>query len=225
MFDIVKRDKLAVTVWNYKGGVGKSTISLILSEIGAEKGLKVLAVDLDEQRNLTETLKLSASLFPSIEIRTELKNSYADEDYDLFLIDTHPSMNEKVEKALKFADIVLVPVLGDYHSLVNLSAVFDYISEIGVGREQAAIVKNVMSSLKMNHEVEEVLSEQGYLTAGRLPRCNALLRNIASGYKWDKYLREKQRLHFMRLYENLWIAYRKMAGGSFTDLWNNRLCD
>ena len=221
MFDIVKRDKLAVTVWNYKGGVGKSTISLILTEIGAEKGLKVLAVDLDEQKNLTETLKLSATLFPSIEVRAELENSYADEDYDFFVIDTHPSMNEKVEKALKFADIILVPVLGDYHSLVNLSAVFDYIHEIGVGREQAAIVKNAMSGLKVNHEVEEVLCEQGYLTAGRLPRCNALLRNIASGYKWDKYLREKQRLHFMRLYENLWVAYRKMAGGSFTDLWNN----
>ena len=221
MFDKVKRDKLAVTVWNYKGGVGKSTISLILSEIGAEKGLKVLAVDLDEQRNLTETLKLSASLFPSIEVRAELENSYADEDYDLFVIDTHPSMNEKVEKALKFADIVLVPVLGDYHSLVNLSAVFDYINEVGVGREQAAIVKNAMSGLKVNNEVEEVLCEQGYLTAGRLPRCNALLRNIASGYKWDKYLRERQRLHFMKLYEKVWSAYRKMAGGSFRDLWNN----
>ena len=77
----------------------------------------MLAVDLDEQKNLTETLKLLSSLFPSIEVRAELENSYADEDYDLFVIDTHPLMNQKVEKALKFADIILVPVLGDYHSL------------------------------------------------------------------------------------------------------------
>ena len=212
--------KLAVTIWNYKGGVGKSTISLILSEIGAQRGLRVLAIDLDEQRNLIETLKLSGELYPSIEVRSELRDEYGDEDYDLFVIDTHPSMNKKVEEALKFADIVLVPVLGDYHSLVNLSAVFDYINETGVGREQAAIVKNAMSGLKVNHEVEEVLDEQGYAVAGRLPRCNTLLRNIASGDKWDKYLRENQRAEFVRMYENLWKAYMKMAEGKFTELWN-----
>ena len=47
------KEKLAVTVWNYKGGVGKTTISLILSQTAARQGLKVLAIDLDEQRNLS----------------------------------------------------------------------------------------------------------------------------------------------------------------------------
>ena len=28
-------EKLAVTLWNYKGGVGKSTLALILSQIAA----------------------------------------------------------------------------------------------------------------------------------------------------------------------------------------------
>ena len=101
-----------------------------------------------------------------------------------------------------------------------VTAVFDYINETGVGREQAAIVKNAMSGLKVNHEVEEVLDEQGYAVAGRLPRCNTLLRNIASGDKWDKYLRENQRAEFVRMYENLWKAYMKMAEGKFTELWN-----
>ncbi len=34
------KDKLAVTIWNYKGGVGKTTVSLILSEIAAQEGLR-----------------------------------------------------------------------------------------------------------------------------------------------------------------------------------------
>ena len=57
-------DKVAVTLWNYKVGVEKSTLALILSQIAAVEGLKVLAVALDPQRNLSETQKLSASLFP-----------------------------------------------------------------------------------------------------------------------------------------------------------------
>ena len=53
-------DKLAVTFWIYKGGVGKSTLTLIISQIAAKEGLNVLVVDLDPQKNLSETLKLSA---------------------------------------------------------------------------------------------------------------------------------------------------------------------
>ncbi len=49
-------EKLAVTIWNYNGGVGKSTIAHILVQIGAQRGQKVLAIDLDEQRNLEKTL-------------------------------------------------------------------------------------------------------------------------------------------------------------------------
>ena len=115
----MSKEKLAVTIWNYKGGVGKSTISLILSQIAAQNNLKVLAIDLDEQKNLAETLKLSQSLFNSIEVRTELKDDFADEDFNFYVIDTHPSKDETITKALKFADIVLVPVLGGW--LANTS--------------------------------------------------------------------------------------------------------
>ena len=43
---------MIVTLWNYNGGVGKSTISLVLAEIAASNGLHTLAVDLDDQHNL-----------------------------------------------------------------------------------------------------------------------------------------------------------------------------
>ena len=41
-------NNLAVTLWSFKGGVGKSTIALTLAEIAAASGLRVLAVDIDE---------------------------------------------------------------------------------------------------------------------------------------------------------------------------------
>ena len=217
----MSNEKLAVTLWNYKGGVGKSTLALILSQIAAMEGLKVLAVDLDPQRNLSETLKLSASLFPSIDVRTILSDKFSEEDYSFYIIDTHPTMDKSVLKAIHFTDIVLVPVHGDLHSIINLSVVFDYLHKAGIGSQQAAIVKNCMSNLKVNAEVEGVLDELKYPVAGRLPRCHTLLRNIASGDKWDKYLRENQRAHFMKLYSNIWKAYREMSNGNFTNLWNN----
>ena len=43
----MSNEKLAVTIWNYKGGVGKSKISLVLSQIAVQNNLKVLAIDLD----------------------------------------------------------------------------------------------------------------------------------------------------------------------------------
>ena len=84
-----------------------------------------------------------------------------------------------VLKAINFSYIVLVPVLGDLHSIVNLSVVFDYLYKAGIGSEQAAIVKNCMSKLKVSTEVENVIDGLDYPIVGRLPHCNTLLRNIA----------------------------------------------
>ena len=212
-------EKLAVTIWNYKGGVGKSTISLILSQIAAQNNLKVLAIDLDEQKNLAETLRLSSSIFPNIKVRTELKDEFANEDFNFYVIDTHPAKSELIINALKFADIVLVPVLGDYNSLINLRSVWEYIYSSGIGTEQVALIKNCIGTSKVIAEVESVLDEQGYSVAGRLPRSNVLLKNIASGDKWDKYMRNNQRTKFIELYDNIWFVYHKMLKGNFSSLW------
>ena len=211
--------KLAVTIWNYKGGVGKSTIALVLSEIAAQQGLNVLAIDLDEQQNLAHTLGLSAALFPTLQVRSSLEQEFAEENFNLFIIDTHPSKGDIIKNALNFADIVLIPVLGDYHSIINLRSVFDYVIDTGVGDGQIAIVKNCMTSLKMSNDVELMLHQQSYPAAGRLPRSNILTRNIASGCKWDKSMRGQQREPFLKLYSNIWSAYEEMHSGNFHNLW------
>ena len=211
--------KLAITLWNYKGGVGKSTIALVLSEIAAQQGLKVLAIDLDEQHNLAAALDLSKHLFTTLEVRTSFTQEFANEDFDFFVLDTHPAKNDTIKAAICFADIVLVPVLSDFLSIVNLRSVFDYVLETGVGNEQLAIVKNCANTLKTSTEVERILDEQGYLAAGRLPRNNLLVRNIAEGSRWDKSMQERQRLPFLSLYANIWDAFGNMCSGNFSNLW------
>ena len=215
------KEKLAVTIWNYKGGVGKTTISLILSQIAARQGLNVLAIDLDEQRNLSETLKLSKHNFPSITVHTELKPAYHDNNYDFFVIDTHPSKDETVKSAMQFADIVLVPILTDYLSIINLRPVFNYIQSCGVGAGQIAVIKNAVTELRVSAEIESVLAEQNYTIAGRLPRSNILVRNIAAGNSWDKFMRPSQREPFVSLYARVWKAYIRMLSGDFHDIWRD----
>lgn len=62
----MKKQKLAVTLWNFKGGVGKSTIALTLAEIAASSGLHVLTIDLDEQHNLAQAIKLTEAQFTTL---------------------------------------------------------------------------------------------------------------------------------------------------------------
>ncbi|WP_410171835.1 ParA family protein [Amycolatopsis heterodermiae] len=42
-----------VAVMNYKGGVGKTTLTANLGAVAAARGLRVLLIDLDPQTNLT----------------------------------------------------------------------------------------------------------------------------------------------------------------------------
>ena len=214
------KEKLAVTCWNYKGGTGKTTIALILAQIAAQKGLNVLVIDLDAQHNLKDTLALCASSFLSIKVETDIPTGAADLDFDMFILDTHPDMNVKVKTALSFSDIVLVPILGDFLSVANLGAAWNYVQEAGLGFQQAALVKNCMENVKTTREIESVLHEQGYPLAGRLPRNNNLLRNIASGDRWNTYMDERQQAPFLSLYSNLWSAYRQMIKGNFKTPWN-----
>lgn len=51
----------AITVINLKGGVGKTHTTWLLAGVCQERGLRCLAVDLDQQGNLTRNLLASAS--------------------------------------------------------------------------------------------------------------------------------------------------------------------
>lgn len=48
-----------ITISNYKGGVGKSTNTCLISYTLAKKGFKTLVVDMDSQANSTKTLMLT----------------------------------------------------------------------------------------------------------------------------------------------------------------------
>ena len=65
--------KIAVAVLNRKGGVGKTTLAVILSQIALVRHNKVLAVDLDPSRNFSDALGFMKNYFhDSLRIKSEL---------------------------------------------------------------------------------------------------------------------------------------------------------
>lgn len=54
-----RKQAITLTVGNFKGGVGKTTNSLLIAYTLAQKGIKTLVIDLDPQANATKTLTLT----------------------------------------------------------------------------------------------------------------------------------------------------------------------
>lgn len=195
---------MIITLWNYKGGVGKSTISIILAEIAASNGLRTIAVDLDDQHTLTHALGLTGSLFKTIEVRSALTDF---RDADITIVDTHQTLDNLTINALKAADFVLVPVLPDYFSILNLRHSWNYLHDVRGSDEHTFLVKNSMTNIKFAADIEQALDAQAYPVAGRLPLSNILMRNIASGKRWNWSMRSLHRQCFIRLFNFLREAH------------------
>lgn len=66
-----------ISIFNFKGGVGKTVSAINISSILAEKGFKILLVDMDSQSSLSSTFEVNDITKPSIgELLT-------DDDYEI----------------------------------------------------------------------------------------------------------------------------------------------
>lgn len=54
-----RKQAITLTVGNFKGGVGKTTNSILIAYTLAQNGIKTLVIDLDPQANATKTLTLT----------------------------------------------------------------------------------------------------------------------------------------------------------------------
>ena len=72
---------IKVTVFNRKGGVGKTTLAIILTQIALMKGKTVLAVEQDEQNNFNVSVSYLQHE-PRFKDKFTLKTSLTKEDFN-----------------------------------------------------------------------------------------------------------------------------------------------
>jgi hypothetical protein len=106
-----------IAIYNWKGGQGKSTFSIILGSWAGLKNFKVAVIDGDDGGTVSdwvEERKSNGKLVP-FEIAPVSKFDFSrrtvnGEDFDWIFIDFPAAFNPKIETALSYCDLLVLPI-------------------------------------------------------------------------------------------------------------------
>lgn len=217
--------KIAVAVLNRKGGVGKTTISVILAQIALVRHNKVLAVDLDPSNNFSDALGFMKNYFKgSLRIKKTLEDSDADAPEEWIVIDCPPNLEDASKHAIDFADIVVVPVRPDFFSLSNLGLMYSVAEKAGKERAQLPLVKVGYDTSSMAKIANQLIADRDYPVASDLPLHKRIPYNLTSGVVWSTGLIANSRRPYEKLYDKILKAVEKLSAGEtdINEVWTER---
>jgi chromosome partitioning protein len=145
-----------ITVYNQKGGTGKTTLSLSLYDVFAGSAPTAL-LEADKQKSLShikEVSGLTTNLyeFRGIDHIKALPEKVA-------IVDCPPVPFDGLESLLGISDFILIPSRSGYTDLFALRATVEKVKESG---SEAAIVLNaVKSGTKLTNEISDLLGKYG----------------------------------------------------------------
>jgi chromosome partitioning protein len=162
------------TVLNFKGGSGKSTISMHLAGTLAKRGAKVLVCDADPQGT---SLRWAASAdegkpFPAAvaglgaagsKVNMEIRKFVA--DYDHIIVDCPPAVDSPIPlSALSVSDLGLVPIIPsplDMWATLGIRKVVEVAQGINTDLAARLVVNQCQPNTTLAREVLDVLPEFG----------------------------------------------------------------
>lgn len=130
---------ITVAVVNRKGGPGKTTVA-ILAAIGLhENGARVGAIDADhEQGSLTNALVGSA-----IEV-----NPSKFDALDFLVVDTPPHFNDKWDRAVKLADLIVLVTTPAPPELVETATTYSRLKALGCAKKTVVLFNKLRANTR-----------------------------------------------------------------------------
>ncbi len=218
--------EIAVAVFNRKGGVGKTTIAVILAELALVHGKRLLAIDLDPSRNFSTAIGFfrESSFRDSFRVKTSLDNSDAEAPEEWIVIDCPPAFDDSTKHAVDFADVTVIPVRPDYFSVIPLGLIDSYAEDTcKKSRSQLPVVKLGFDNSIMSKITNQIIAESRHPVAEDIALHKSIPYNIASGKIWSMGLAARYRLPYQSLYLKIANAIDRMTNGitDVYEVWTN----
>ncbi len=218
--------KIAAAVLNRKGGVGKTTIAVILAEIALVRRNKVLAIDLDPSKNFTDALmQIKNSFKDSLRIKDTLEDSDADATEEWIVIDCPPNLDDASRHAIDFADIIVVPVRPDFFSFTPIGTMISIAEKsYGKSKSQLPVVKVGFDDSVMARVANGVINDNDYPVAEELPLHKTIPYNISTGRIWSVGVMARLRQPYDRLFGKIKTAVERLSEGitDVHEVWTGR---
>lgn len=202
---------------NAKGGVGKTTLACALASVALDRGASVGLYDMDRQKSLSNWARRK-NLACTADRKFDIERIQRKEKPELLIINSQATLRgENLERAVKLADAIVVPVT---NSRVDIEASARFIQRIGklkALRKGKALLLPVLNKVAAYHSVDDEIhrAEQTlrYPVAASFPATKSFDELVALGRhvkSWG-YARKKV------VEENLWRLL-VLAGLSETTL-------
>lgn len=175
-------DPAVVAVFNTKGGVGKSTLTVHLAVEACMLGLKVCILDLDSQGSATAWRRTRVNPIPTVVQVPAVSLDYAiagavADGYDLILLDSPPSVSPATARILTAAKLVVIPVRPEPF---DVAAIQDTLNLVGVKRVMF-VLSDCPSKAPEIAETRGMLENLGYPVLGPINNRRSMWRALVSG--------------------------------------------
>ncbi|MDR1740504.1 MAG: ParA family protein [Synergistaceae bacterium] len=186
---------MLITVANNKGGQGKTLLATLLAQYLAsnpENVKKVFCLDLDrtQQHFIDNMAKSGLSFVSGLDSAAKCP---------LCVVDTPPSLDDDVIRAVKMADVLVVPVVPCKHSAQNAAN----IAEIRERRDGLRVVLNQWDASLAQKQARSFLNDRGFRFYGIMPKYKRVAHNIDAGLDWRHDVFEEQTLEIIGILKGL----------------------